>query len=167
MKNHQSRPIGSAPLPEANATSYNNYGRGRGRRRGQGRCHGRNHGNNHGRGYARGRNNTWHRRGFNPKYESVEPKNERGRNLQKNPAKVSESFCYRCGAKGHWERAYRTARHLVDLYQTSLNEKGKGKDPEMNFIEQNNVDLDTHLDVADFFEVVEKLNGVGDTQLRV
>ncbi|GKV04888.1 hypothetical protein SLEP1_g16983 [Rubroshorea leprosula] len=76
-------------------------------------------------------------------------------------------------SKGHWECASRTVRHLVDLYQASLNEKGKGKgkgkgkDPELNFIEHNNVDLDTHLDVANFFEAVEKLNGVGDTQPRV
>ena len=30
MKNHDSRPTGSAPFPEANATTYENFKRGRG-----------------------------------------------------------------------------------------------------------------------------------------
>nr|GEX76547.1 hypothetical protein [Tanacetum cinerariifolium] len=47
MKNHETRPTGSAPLPEANMATYNDYsgGRGRGYYRGRGR----------GRGYGRDR----------------------------------------------------------------------------------------------------------------
>nr|XP_017248475.1 PREDICTED: uncharacterized protein LOC108219504 [Daucus carota subsp. sativus] len=47
MKNHESRPTGSRPFPEANAATYN-YGRGRGGGRGRG-ANGR-----RGRGFARG-----------------------------------------------------------------------------------------------------------------
>ena len=55
---------------------------------------------------------------------------------------------------GHWSRTCRTSKHLVDLYQASLNGKGK----ETNFVDHNNfldsfdgVDV-THLDISDFFE---------------
>ena len=53
--------------------------------------------------------------------------------------------------KGHWSRTCRTPKHLVDLYQASLNDKGKSV--ETNFVQGDfnygKVDM-THLDVADF-----------------
>ena len=80
--------------------------------------------------------------------------------------------------KGHWSRTYRTAKHLVDLYQASI--KGKCNQIETNFIngegtmdpddpyqvslqEANNqiddnfIDNDdaillTHFDISDFFK---------------
>ena len=48
MKNHESRPTGSAPFPEANATTYENSKRGHGRTRGRGRGRSRGHGRGHG-----------------------------------------------------------------------------------------------------------------------
>ena len=63
--------------------------------------------------------------------------------------------------KGHWSRTCRTPKHLVDLYQAST--KGKENGIEMNFADHSNpedsqVFLDTqngegntHLDVSDFF----------------
>ncbi|XP_070017701.1 uncharacterized protein [Nicotiana sylvestris] len=48
---------------------------------------------------------------------------------------------------GHWTNICRVPRHLVELYQASLKNKG----PEANFISDNDFDI-THLDVADFFE---------------
>ncbi|XP_022144017.1 uncharacterized protein LOC111013806 [Momordica charantia] len=42
MKNHESRPTGATPFPEANAVNFNNRGRGRGRGRGRDRGRGRN-----------------------------------------------------------------------------------------------------------------------------
>ncbi|XP_031101989.1 uncharacterized protein LOC116005895 [Ipomoea triloba] len=42
-----------------------------------------------------------------------------------NYPKNAESICYRCGMNGHWKRTCRTAKHLVDLYQASLKDKGK------------------------------------------
>ena len=65
--------------------------------------------------------------------------------------------------KGQWSHSYRTAKHLVDLYQTSI--EGKEKQIETNFIDgQGTTDCDanfingddamplTHLDVSDLFE---------------
>ena len=48
MKNHETRPVGATPIPEANVATYNgqseSYGRGRGYHRGRGRGHGRGRG---------------------------------------------------------------------------------------------------------------------------
>ena len=66
--------------------------------------------------------------------------------------------------EGHWSHTYHTPKHLVDLYQASVKEKGKGI--ETNFVDHNDLkdpmDLDlpngvdmTHLDVSDFFEDVD------------
>ncbi|TMW80366.1 hypothetical protein EJD97_020883 [Solanum chilense] len=52
------------------------------------------------------------------------------------------------GQERHYARDCRTPKHLVDLYQESL--KKKEKNPQENFISENQVDI-THLDVADFF----------------
>ena len=41
--------------------------------------------------------------------------------------------------KGHWSRTCRTPKHLADLYQTSIKEKGK--EIEMNFTDRNGLDL--------------------------
>ncbi|XP_070031701.1 uncharacterized protein [Nicotiana tomentosiformis] len=66
---------------------------------------------------------------------------------EKLKANGSETECYRCGGKGHWVNICRTPRYLVELYQTSLKNKG----PEANFVFDNKFDI-THLDVTDFFE---------------
>ena len=66
--------------------------------------------------------------------------------------------------EGHWSRTCLTPKHLVDLYQASIKEKGKGN--ETNFVDHNDLEdpmnsLDlsngvdmTHLDVSDFFKDV-------------
>ncbi|XP_070002004.1 uncharacterized protein [Nicotiana sylvestris] len=48
---------------------------------------------------------------------------------------------------GYWANICRVPRHLVELYQASLKNKG----PEANFVSDNDFDI-THLDVAHFFE---------------
>lgn len=144
MKNHQSRPTGSAPFPEVNVTS--SYGRGRGR------------GHYRGRGRGRGRSNTWQRGGHDSKTnKNNEGRYTKGKYLQPQSSKNSETICYRCGMTNHWSRTCRTPKHLIDLYQASL--KGKGKSAETNLIENNvvhnnleDMHLDTHLDVSDFFQ---------------
>ncbi|KAM0975419.1 hypothetical protein COP2_018874 [Malus domestica] len=78
-----------------------------------------------------------------------------------------ERACHRCGGNGHWVRTCRTPKHLVDLYQAFLKEKGV----EINFLDQAKpmdipdpvCDLSgqlntTHLDVSDF--IVERGNEV-------
>ena len=84
-----------------------------------------------------------------------------------NAPRNSEGACHRCGGNGHWARTCRTPKHMVDLYQASLKEKGV----ETNFLDQAKPmdipdpvsdlsgQLDTtHLDVADF--IMERGNEV-------
>jgi hypothetical protein len=70
--------------------------------------------------------------------------------------KKSESSCYRCGMINHWSRTCRTLKHLVEL--TKHPSRKKGKEVETNFIENESSGLlmDTHPDVSDFFENVDK-----------
>ena len=67
----------------------------------------------------------------------------------KKPVKAPKETCYRCGMEGHWSHTCRMAKHLVDLYQASL--KDKGKMVETNFADGNGLDL-SYFDM-DFFEV--------------
>ena len=57
--------------------------------------------------------------------------------------------------EGHWSCTCRTPKHLVDLYQASIKEKGKG-------IETNFVD---HNDLEDPMNYLELSNGVDMTHL--
>nr|XP_023919902.1 uncharacterized protein LOC112031443 [Quercus suber] len=155
LKNHQSRPTGSTPFPEVNRTSFDkhrgNYVRGRGRGRGRGW-------NNQ---YKEDRTHNSSKRNNTPYHQ----KNQNGKGLQNKPSNGHENKCYRCTMEGHWSRTCRTPKHLADLYQASIKEKGKGietnfvdhddlEDP-MNYLElPNGVDM-THLDVSDFFEDVD------------
>ncbi|XP_019166875.1 PREDICTED: uncharacterized protein LOC109162643 [Ipomoea nil] len=151
LKNHESRPTGSNPFPEVNGVSlYNENTKGSGRGHGRGRRHEKYRGKNPGRGQNRYGGQNFKNKSYHRKGESAGAKydKEKRENYPKN-----ESICYRCGKTGHWERACRTSKHFVDLYQASL----KGKDQN---IESNNVFMDndfdiTQLNVEDFIEPVE------------
>ncbi|GAV75897.1 LOW QUALITY PROTEIN: UBN2 domain-containing protein, partial [Cephalotus follicularis] len=107
LQNHDSRPTGSAPLQKVNATSSDFRG-GRGR----------------GRGSGNGRNQNF----LGPRHNnSMKWQNPDTKQRQNNAgqAQKRKGNCNRCGMEGHWYRACHTAKHLVDLYQASLNEKGK------------------------------------------
>ncbi|XP_027067762.1 uncharacterized protein [Coffea arabica] len=159
LKNHDSRPTGASPFPEANTTQFQHSGRsrGRGRRGGRGRGCGR------GRGHRRDRNRFVPHENYNHgKHQNIFQKRKNNYDPKNGEKKVYEEKCYRCGMEGHWSRTYRTTEHLVDLYQVSLKKKDKGV--ETNFIDQKNnyddgddVDM-THLDVADFFQHPEDVN---------
>ena len=71
------------------------------------------------------------------------------------PSKVHENNCHRCGMKGHWSRTRRTLKHLTDLNQTSIKEKGK--EIEINFTNRNALDL-TYYDIDFFGGPREKMN---------
>ncbi|XP_071913907.1 uncharacterized protein [Coffea arabica] len=150
LKNHESRPTGASPFPEANVTQFQNSGRGRGRRGGRGRSRGR------GRGRGRDRSRFVPRENYHrDKQQNISQDRENDYDPKEGKKKVYEEKCFRCGMEGHWSRTCRTAEHLVDLYQASL--KKKDKDVETNFIDQKDAydddDADmTHLDIADFFE---------------
>ncbi|GAV73550.1 LOW QUALITY PROTEIN: UBN2 domain-containing protein, partial [Cephalotus follicularis] len=112
LQNHVSRPTGSASLPEVNATSSHFRGRGGGRGR---------------RGNGRNQNFLGPRNNNSMKWQNPDTKQrQKWRNPgQSSNAQSKRGNCHRCGMEGHWHRACRTAKHCVDLYQASLNEKGK------------------------------------------
>ncbi|KAI5338977.1 hypothetical protein L3X38_018249 [Prunus dulcis] len=153
LKNHQSRPTGSAPLPEINAASQEVNATSS-----RGSIHKR------GRGGKRGR---WQgsRKDHGARSEGLGPRSDpstNGKNASRNKGKAQmshvprnvESTCHRCGAKGHWVRACRTPKHLADLYQASL----KNRKVEINYIDHappGSSEISrqlnkTHLDVSDF-----------------
>ncbi|GJS10342.1 reverse transcriptase domain-containing protein [Tanacetum coccineum] len=78
--------------------------------------------------------------------------NVRGRG-SKHATKNSGNACHRCGMKTHWAKQCRTSRHFVDLYQASLEKKGK--DIKINFIDIDELIPNVRLDTSDFFDDVE------------
>nr|XP_016481415.1 PREDICTED: uncharacterized protein LOC107802421 [Nicotiana tabacum] len=142
MRNHENRPTRSIPLPKEDEiySHYANHGKGCSHIRGRGHIQGRKfHGVNH-----------------------PPPKNNfqkwKGKDEKRN-TEGSETKCYHCGGKGHWAKIYRVPKHLIELYQASLKNKG----PKANLVYDNEFDI-THLDVADCFEHPnEKINHlIGD-----
>lgn len=148
MKNHESRPTGSSPFPEANAATYN-YGRGRGGGRGRNGNRGRGRGYGHG---IRGRGSQIQKHPF----FKANPNQKLEKNIDKEKRKGTiENACFRCGMKGHWSRTCRTPKHLVDLYQASLKDKGKNVETNLVFEDKEHADnllKMTYLDTADFYE---------------
>ncbi|XP_070029519.1 uncharacterized protein [Nicotiana sylvestris] len=134
MRNHKNRPTGSTPLLEVDEvySHYAKHGKGRGPIRGRG----------HGRGRGQGRNFL----GVNHPPNKNNHQKWKGKD-ERPKANGSETECYRCGGKWHWANICRVPRHLVEIYQASLKNKGL----EANFVYDNEFDI-THLDVADFFE---------------
>ncbi|KAL0283581.1 UNVERIFIED_CONTAM: hypothetical protein Sangu_2880200 [Sesamum angustifolium] len=146
LKNHESRPTGSASFLEVNVATRNHYNHESYRGRGRGRCRGHNNSRGHGRGYRGGHSKNV---SFHQKWKNGEEKPEKENSGQ--TSKHVETSCYCCGGKGHWSRTCRTPKHLIDLYQESLNNKIKKIGT--NFIDDKSdgyIDM-THLDVADFF----------------
>ncbi|KAK9691599.1 hypothetical protein RND81_09G206800 [Saponaria officinalis] len=123
LKYHQSRPTGTDPFPEVNATKYENRNKG--------------HAGIRGRGRGRGRG-TWNTRinyqgGRNGKFKIFysNQKNDRKGGPREDPRdglrdRNIVNFCHRCGGKGHWARTCRAPPHVVDSYHRSLNDN-KGK----------------------------------------
>ncbi|XP_075095127.1 uncharacterized protein LOC142173436 [Nicotiana tabacum] len=128
MRNHENRPTRSTQLLEVDEV-YSHYAKSE---KGRGRVRGRSHGRN-----FPGVNNP-------PKKNNHQK--WKGKD-EKPKAKGSETEWYRCDGKRYWVNICRTPRHLVELYQASLKNKGL----EANFVSHNEFDI-THLDVADFFE---------------
>ena len=169
LKNHESRPTGSTPFPEANAAAHKDHARSSGR--GRGFYRGRGRGYNLG---ARGRGGS-----FKNSYSNERFNNKETNKNEKNKNDDATNICHRCGAKGHWSRVCRTPKHLVDLYQQSIKKKGKNVETNLvyddgvgdsnlgnDFHLANDIDIGndfgignaTHLDVADFFTAPEGNN---------
>ncbi|XP_051140132.1 uncharacterized protein LOC127257706 [Andrographis paniculata] len=147
MKNHESRPTGSSPFPEANVTFYERgQGYGKGRGRGLESQHGQYTPYNH-------RGIDINRKQSKPEYGDIAEKAKQG--------KRQIGICNRCDIEGHWANTCRTTKLLADLYQASL--QNKGKEVETNHVDNDDdpdddlLDYDTtHLDIADF--VVDPTN---------
>ncbi|KAK9079310.1 hypothetical protein SSX86_000981 [Deinandra increscens subsp. villosa] len=168
MKNHETRPVGTTPFPEANAATYKDQGGNRGRGRGHGYYRGRGHGRGHGRGrgYSRGnyhgvqfKNNRFHQKSNNNEKKANDERNKR-----KNGTPSNE--CNRCGMDNHWARTCRTPKHLVELYQRSIKDKGKRIETNFTYEDDNayihggHKDLHgtTHMDASDFLTDTTTLN---------
>lgn len=66
------------------------------------------------------------------------PRNNNHKTINKGsrlPQKGKDT-CYGCDMTRHWGRTCRTAKHMVDLYQASI--KGKGKNAEANYVNEEN-----------------------------
>ncbi|XP_074367589.1 uncharacterized protein LOC141708019 [Apium graveolens] len=163
MKNHESRPTGSRPFPEANATIYN-YGHGRGGGRGRGGTRGRGRSFAHGQG-TRGRGSQIQNYPIF-KHDKSNPNQKLEKNIDKRKG-IVENECYRCGMKGHWSRTCRTPKHLADLYQASLKDKGKNVEANLDFEDNEHADnllTMTYLDTADFYETPDGITTLDDKQ---
>ncbi|XP_074271490.1 uncharacterized protein LOC141595425 [Silene latifolia] len=168
MINHESRPTGSTPFPEANVTAHKDHARSSGqgrsfRVRGRGGYgFGRGRG---GYGFGRGRGGYGLGRGrggtFKNSYSHQKRDNNDDKKFEKNRNENVTNVCYRCGGNGHWSRVCRTSKPLVDLYQKSIKQKGKKVETNLVF-EDRDGDSDirnaTHLEVADFFTAPEGNN---------
>ncbi|XP_015072409.1 uncharacterized protein LOC107016459 [Solanum pennellii] len=106
MKNHEARPTGAAPLPEANVVEA----------RDQSEVKRDDH-----RGYNNARGHGKDKRRYTNRQGGGYNKRENNMNSQNNPSK---SNCRRCGMKGHWKNECRTHEHFVRLYQNSFKKKG-------------------------------------------
>ncbi|XP_021727642.1 uncharacterized protein LOC110694779 [Chenopodium quinoa] len=148
MKNHESRPTGSTPFPEANVTTHN----------------------------GKETKNRDHSSRVAVVVEvevavagmdlvdmvevvevisqtHIPTRSENVGMIKLRKRKSETNICYRCGVKGHWSRGCRTPKHVVELYQKSLK---KGKKVEANLVlEDGDDDFDfgnaNHVEVADFF----------------
>lgn len=129
LKNHNSRPTGTLPIPEINASFGTQRGRGRGRGHGRGR----------GRGRARGRGRYARGGRYHP-YQGNEFNHPTD---HKSKGQIPNDVCYRCGKDGHWAKACRAPKNEVDRYNAI-------KKIETNLMEDLNDT--THLECSDFFE---------------
>ena len=105
MKNHEARPTGAAPLPEANVVEA----------RDQSEVKIDDH-----RGYNNARGRGKDKRRYTNRQGGGHNKRENNMSSQNNPSK---SNCRRCGMKGHWKNECRTHEHFVRLYQNSYKKR--------------------------------------------
>ncbi|XP_015064703.1 uncharacterized protein LOC107009915 [Solanum pennellii] len=134
MKNHEARPAGSAPLPEAHAVEARGESEIRQNNRGHDNLHGREKG----------------KRRYNNRRGGDHNKRENNIGSQNNPSKGKGDYCHRCGLKA------RVESHLTlkDDVQAESSQK-YNENVEANLALKDNtfdgLDDITHLEAEDFF----------------
>ncbi|XP_051152710.1 uncharacterized protein LOC127266497 [Andrographis paniculata] len=126
LKNHESRPTGANPFPDANTIQPANPVCGRGHVRNQ--IIDRDQNQNRG----RGRTNAYNHNNFQnrPRYVPNRCYNDRRSYRRKQRFNTgrkrnNDEECTRCGIKGHWAHVCRTASHLAELYRASKEMQGR------------------------------------------
>ncbi|CAH9084882.1 unnamed protein product [Cuscuta europaea] len=69
--------------------------------------------------------------------------------INRPPKSSGKTTCYKCGMTGHWANKCCTVKHLVELFQASMN-LNKGKNVEANYVNDRAPPM-PKFDVADFF----------------
>ncbi|PIM97046.1 hypothetical protein CDL12_30491 [Handroanthus impetiginosus] len=126
MKNHESRPTGSSPFPEANATNFSNSGHDHGRSHGRGRSRGRYNYRN----YGNGNHDSFYHKGK----QSLQKKGDFG---EKRLGKFSKNIKNLSSLK-------KKNKNVETNFINSINNFDNDNDT-------NDIDI-AHLDVTDFFE---------------
>ncbi|XP_060217057.1 uncharacterized protein LOC132644481 [Lycium barbarum] len=126
LKNHEARPIGTAPFPEANVAAT----RGPSERR----QNNRGHNNECGRGRGKGR--------YNNRRDGGHHKRENNMGYQGNP---SRNNCHRCGLKGHWKNECRAPEHFARLYQNSFKRKANRGGANKGGASSSNARVESHM----------------------
>ncbi|XP_073130152.1 uncharacterized protein [Henckelia pumila] len=106
IKNHQLRPTGSTPFPEENGNAFPEANA--------------NSTKNHNNESMRGQIRNYQQQIGKKHKTSHQQWNSNNEEANEKSSKEFEDKCYRCGVEGHWSR---TAKHLLDLYQSSMKEK--------------------------------------------
>ena len=153
MKNSEARPVGTAPLPEANEVEKKepnecNYVQNNKRSHGNGRggykgCGSDNYSNSRD-NYSTGRKGNHNNRGRGSNYGRGRDSYGRGRGGISKPSYSTKSVCHRCGMGNHWAKNCRTPKHLCELYQESL----KNKNPEAHMVHDSGYEADNDSDIA-------------------
>ncbi|XP_070002036.1 uncharacterized protein [Nicotiana sylvestris] len=132
LKNHEARPTGSVPLPEANMIARRDKS-------------GKRQNNNHGHMNVRGHDNG--KRRYNSRHRGGHGKRENNMSSRNNPSRGKSGNFYRCGMKGHWKIECRALEHFVRLYQNSF--KRKANNVEASSV---NAPVESHLTFKNDFE---------------
>ncbi|XP_048617979.1 uncharacterized protein LOC125589709 [Brassica napus] len=153
MKNSEARPVGRAPLPEANEVERKepnecnyvqndkrSHGKGRSGYKGRGRDNYSNSRDN----YSTGRKGNHNNRGRGSNYGRGRGNYGCGRGGISKPSYSTKSVCHRCGMGNHWAKNCRTPKHLCELYQESL----KNKNPEAHMVHDSGYEADNDSDIA-------------------
>nr|GFA90627.1 hypothetical protein [Tanacetum cinerariifolium] len=122
MKYHQTRPMGSLALLEANAVN-NNDNKNSGSKRGRGNPRGHDRGRGHyGHNHFPNRNYTYHRGDYNGcgrshgqrnnTYHAPQVNNLNHQNNEVGTSQNPKGSRFRCGSANHWSKSCRTPSHL-------------------------------------------------------